>query len=409
MPAARTLLLACVCWISLCGAGFAQTIRNIPLPTERYLDRYGVTRAWWNQAVLNPSKDTIRSISLDEQQLYVVATSGAVTSFDAITGQRLWAGQFGLENEFVFEIASDDDMAFILAGASLHGVRKRTGESLFIFTLGDYPSAAPAIDADNIYIASADGSVRAYDWRRLQSLSEERKLPDYSEVALRWRRQTGQRIYRRPVTIDRTVFVAGDRGSLYAISTETGEVRYQFETDTGASAPLAEALGSIYFATRDLVVYGFDADTGILRWEFVSRRPIEHPPQAIGEDLYLLPVRGGIHSIDAVAGLERWRNPKPTQFLSAGLDIVYASDQSGDLVMLSRKEGTTLATIPLRSFEVRLSNDLTDWVYMATENGLVMCLRPQASEYPLYHKHPEARPLLPEFEEETPKPPEPEA
>jgi hypothetical protein len=44
-----------------------------------------------------------------------------------------------------------------------------------------------------------------------------------------------------------------------------------------------------------------------------------------------------------------------------------------------------------------LANDRSDRIYLATESGLVICLREQGREFPRFHKYPEREPILPEF------------
>jgi hypothetical protein len=53
--------------------------------------------------------------------------------------------------------------------------------------------------------------------------------------------------------------------------------------------------------------------------------------------------------------------------------------------------------LPLRDFTVRYGNELTDRIYLATSRGLVICLRENGQEFPIYHRYPERQPILPEF------------
>ena len=93
----RTIIIA-VCFSALfltaSDAVQAQRTGFTPkIPTQRFLGRYGLERAWWGQATLNPTRDTVRHLTVDEENVYVQATSGVVTAFDNETGKRLWAVQ----------------------------------------------------------------------------------------------------------------------------------------------------------------------------------------------------------------------------------------------------------------------------------------------------------------------------
>ena len=69
--------------------------------------------------------------------------------------------------------------------------------------------------------------------------------------------------------------------------------------------------------------------------------------------------------------------------------------------LLSRENGGLVGALPLRQFTVRLENDRTDRLYMATQSGLVTCIREKGSGFPLYHMFPDRRPILPEFAPEA--------
>ena len=79
---------------------------------------------------------------------------------------------------------------------------------------------------------------------------------------------------------------------------------------------------------------------------------------------------------------------------------VAASDADGNLTMVSRSSGETIGSLPLRRYNVRTVNDRTDRIFLATESGLVICLRQIGHPYPVYHRYPDRLPLLPEIEPE---------
>ena len=73
------------------------------------------------------------------------------------------------------------------------------------------------------------------------------------------------------------------------------------------------------------------------------------------------------------------------------------SDSLGNIVIVDRNDGSPVGALPLRDFKVRVSNDRTDRMYLATESGLVISIRDKNREFPIYHKYPERRPILPLF------------
>ena len=70
----------------------AQTAQR-GLPSRTLLDRFGLERAWTNQATIDVRSDVVRHLVADEEVVIVQARSGLITVFDAQSGVKLWDGQ----------------------------------------------------------------------------------------------------------------------------------------------------------------------------------------------------------------------------------------------------------------------------------------------------------------------------
>ena len=66
-----------------------QGIRGNVLPSHNMLRRHGLVRMWWGQAFLDPSRDVIDHMLVDEDVVVMQASSGTVTTFDSESGRRL--------------------------------------------------------------------------------------------------------------------------------------------------------------------------------------------------------------------------------------------------------------------------------------------------------------------------------
>ena len=86
---------------------------------------------------------------------------------------------------------------------------------------------------------------------------------------------------------------------------------------------------------------------------------------------------------------------------------MFGTDSTGNVVILNRADGRSLGTLSLRPFSVRLENDRTDRLFLATPSGLVVCLREQGSEFAHFHKYPDRAPIVPDVEPDEPTPPVP--
>jgi outer membrane protein assembly factor BamB len=103
---------------------------------------------------------------------------------------------------------------------ALHALDARTGEPRWSYATDDHVYASPALGERSVYIASADGSVYAFDLRGV----------------LRWRYDTGDTIRSSPVLgrapngTGRILYVGSANGELYALDAGTGRRRWSFDT-----------------------------------------------------------------------------------------------------------------------------------------------------------------------------------
>jgi len=104
-----------------------------------------------------------------------------------------------------------------------------------------------------------------------------------------------------------------------------------------------------------------------------------------------------MHCLTTLSGRERWWRPKIVDLLAVTPTTVFASDLGGNVVLLSRNNGSVRGALPLRQYDFRQPNDRTDRLYLATTSGLIVCLREKGREFPIYHANPENRPIIPEF------------
>lgn len=412
MPAFRAGLIAFALLISGSVAHAQSRGVDSLVPSQRTLNRLGLERMWWGQTVLNPSRDTVSHITLDEEMLYVQATSGTMTAFDSETGARRWVIQLGRGDGPQFPAISNEDTVMVVVGTSIFAVDKATGVVAWKLRLPGQPSTSPAADANNVYVGMLDGTVYAFDLRKVRTLYLKGMLPEWSQQAQRWRFKAAKEITSPPLPMGRVVAFAGRAGSLYVVTAETLKLVFQFETDAPISAGLARRGDTLYLASEDFTFYAINATTGIgaanrgrtgeVIWESISGVPIRKTPYIVGPDLFLMPERDGLHVISAATGQERWWQPRLTDFLAASTNLVFASDTERNLVVVSRSNGAIIGFLPLPRFTIRLHNDRTDRVYVATEAGTILALRQKGRGFPLFHQHPDRLPILPEFAPEEP-------
>jgi outer membrane protein assembly factor BamB len=379
-------------------ATFAQTVAVAQeLPTSRMLARFGMERAWWSQATMNIRRDHANHVTLDEDMLFVQSTGGMITAFDAETGQKKWARQLGVQDAPNYAAASNNKLVLVIAGMTLFCINKADGEELWTLSLPNQPSTSPVMDRKQVYYGTLDGSVFAFDLKMIRKLHDEGKLPQYTSTALAWRYKTAKEVTSKPLVSELLVHFGSRDNSLYTVTALERKLQWQFETLKPISAPLGWHGGYIFLASEDFNVFCIDQTTGSIRWQFIAGLPIRRQPRIVGNDVFIFPDRGGMHCVSKITGRRRYWRKNIRDFIAATEHLLFVSDFVGNVVVVARKDGAILGSLPLRGFKLRYGNELTDRVYLVNRSGLTVCLRERGKEFPTYHLYPERQPILPDL------------
>jgi len=129
-----------------------------------------------------------------------------------------------------------------------------------------------------------------------------------------------------------------------------------------------------YVASQDSNLYAVHVVNGSIEWRFTTGTPIVYRPAVTDDDVYVTTDRGGLRRLDRKTGQAIWRNGAADHFLAANPKVVYATDRSGHVLVLDRTRGTQVGSYDAREFTVPVSNDLTDRIYLAAHDGLIVCL-----------------------------------
>ena len=379
----------------------AQTsaVGGSPLPAESMLNRNGLTRRWWSHATINPRRDKLLHMAVDEQFLFLQSSSGTVSAFNCESGKRLWARPIGPSDRAIYPVTLNDEFLFVVAGLKLYAVRKATGDIAWELEIPGQPSSSPAADDQRVFVGCLDGSLYAFDLALVRDLYSQGLLPQYTEETIAWRYRTSKEIVTPAVPQGALVAFASRNGSLYIVAAEDRKLKFQFETDAKLSAPIVPYGDTLLVASEDSSFYSLNARSGKSVWQFTTGNVIRRPPVLIDDEVYLLPERDNLYKLSAETGQPLWPQARPRimDFLAAGSRWIFVADHQNNLVVLSRETGSTETRLPLSRFTKHLINDRSDRIYVATETGLVMCLHELGRDFPRFHMHPDRQPLLPDL------------
>jgi outer membrane protein assembly factor BamB len=380
---------------------FAQSSARNELPSNVMLGRLGLERAWWAHAAIDPTSDRLKYLLSDERITLTQTVAGMLSAFDNANGRRLWAVQVGDPHEVRFRAVTNEELVLVISGADMYALSKKTGDVVWQVKVPTAVSTPPGLDETRAYVGSINGTVYAYDLKFLDKLSKDPTLAGNMYRSLRWQYKTGARIMYQPISTGKVVVVASADASLYGLDTTNRKLHFQFETDQPLSAPITQIGRLIFVATEDRKAYCLDAESGALKWELLSGLRIRQTPRVVEDRVYLRPEGYGLRCLSVTNGVPLWSNRQALSFIAATPAVVYASDALGNVLLLNPKDGRQIGAFSMRQFPIRVANERTDRLYLASDHGLLVCIRERDRDFPLFHKNPDKGPILPEVAPEV--------
>jgi outer membrane protein assembly factor BamB len=418
---------------------FAQADRsgiytNALPPAREALERLNLKLGWQTFVQMDGKKDAIVSIRLTGKHLLLQTRSGLVTQIDAETGHANWRNRIGNPYQILQPLTYNSGSAFVLNNNYLYGLDRSDGSILFQMSLPVGIAAPPIADEEQIYLPTVLGRLRAYRLPSIQAEKEFRagkagdetkkgvdeytkstnpydppriKLPPPGQVEKigaqpleAWTGTTNLRLDFQPMVSGDVVALASSNGQMLAFnkvpySAGSASTLYRFHAEGELLAPPGQFDDTIYLGSRDANVYAIDILTGRVLWRHTAGSAVHRQPFATREDLYVTSERNGLTRLKRSTGETMWSIPRGNRTLVSQPDLdrvlavnpkfVYATDRSGRLAVVDRIRGTILSTYDLRDFVVLTPNEWSDRLYLAAQNGLVICLHDR--EYKVPHMH----------------------
>lgn len=264
-------------------------------PSASELEKLGLELRWEGQATLDVTRDVVRHIINDEQNVYVQSTAGMLTVLNAENGRQLWRRQVGQYDSPARRSVSNSEIVVVASGAELIGMDKFTGEEKFRHRLPTQIAARPGIDEKRIYVPLLGGAVYVYSLGTLEYLTRYDTLPPGIARAHLYKFVCGETIYHPPIVGEKAIAFVSEAGSFYSVETEGGSpggTRFQLVMSGPASHDLAIAEGDkgpvALVLTDDNQVFQIDMTTGTSQWSFPIGRKMTQAPIAVGSGVYVV-------------------------------------------------------------------------------------------------------------------------
>ncbi|MHB1426002.1 MAG: outer membrane protein assembly factor BamB family protein [Gemmataceae bacterium] len=423
-------------------------IYSQPVPPPReLLDRLNLKMSYRIYVPMDGRRDGLVTVQLSGRDLYVQTRSGLVTLIDAESGEALWRQRVGRPYVSEHALTFNSREVYVINNVYLYALDRLTGMVNWYFRLPEGVAAPPVADENMIFIASQTGRLTAYLLPRLDLLAsspagaaggsgvgetrEQRygrvaphradmggtsttishltktaseastaELPAGPQPVQAWSEVTSLRLELPLVLTPDRILIPAPSGNVQALSklltsTTTTTSSYRFPVEAEIRVPAGYFDGAAYIAAQDGNLYALETSGGRLLWRFTIGVPIIRRPVVTDEDVYLVASRLGMTRIDRATGLPSWRIPRngglvesnasANFYLASNPKYVYALDASGCLLVIDRRRGVTLSGFDSTDFVYPISNDVTDRIYLAANNGLIVCLHDR--EYPRAIRH----------------------
>jgi outer membrane protein assembly factor BamB len=435
LPVVLAMTALCV------GDDRTRLYSNPELPPREALDRLNLKQEWSLYVPMDGRKDGYISVQLLDGLMFVQTRSGTVAVINAETGRMLWHTSFGKGYQASFPLAINSYGVYAVNGGTIYGLDRTTGAVRWKFRQPEGLSAAPVADESMIYFSAGTGHMYAYFLplpaaaeitkaseaigppKTPQKDNDRPKETPYApaekdavgvgepQPALAWETQTHAQLGFPPVTSTDTLLVPTPPGTVLGLSKFPAKSAAQEVYHVRLDAGIAVRTGhyrdvlkngrvedTAYIGDREATVYAISVTDGQMRWRFNVGSQLQYAPAVTGDDVYATAEGNGMFRIARATGEPLWRikrgirtveaNPDAQRFLAANPKFVYASDKSGRLLVLDRGLGTELSSYDTREFAFPIANEMNDRLFLAANNGLIVCLHDKEYDKPYLHQKP---------------------
>lgn len=402
-------------WGTVC---YAQSSAPIFTPAE--LAPQGLVRSFFTQVQIDPARYRLTELVLDGDLLLIQTDAGTIHAVDSETGVTRWTRRIGDPRHPTLRAAINKKWVAVINGSNLFILDRNDGRVLWSIRTEGAPGAGPALSSQRVYVPCLDGKVFAYRIDQILERAAEdvtaraaRVLEAGSPLALTQQSERvvplvshsfGAAIIQPILTHEERgeerVAWATDRGFLFLgvinrIRAQEFPFIYRVDAAGGIVAqptylrpdPAAgRKVGMLFVVSGRGFVYAVRERDGKALWRFSVGEPIYEPVAALGDDVFVTSVLGRLSCLSTTNGTEKWAVSGFKQFVAASRDRVYAVDVLDQLQILLRATGARVGSIGVSRLPIRLMNDQTDRIYLATPWGLVQGLREEGLTQPIYHQ-----------------------
>lgn len=375
---------------------FGQSPVTKTIPSRTSLAQVGLERHWFNAVPLSSGSSRVAAMNLAGKYLFAQTTDGLIACYDAESGKRYWTYDVHALTLKPSNISVNDKMAIATVGQKILGIDLANGAKVFESKLEDICSGGTAVSSSLAIAALANGKVQVFSIKhpgvdtcgdRHNALTCPKLKPSVGSYIYAW--QTNKSITAKPLLTEKLMAFASQDGKFYMAAVGQRKIVHRVAT----KGPIRGNMG--YYGTSQVIVGSedqkiysiniFEPEDNATNWILPTSSPVNHAILVAGDDGFTVTKDGTFHAINLKDGTANWEMPVGRgKLLAITPGRIYGITEDGALAVVNRADGKILITpeqsyhsfgLDLRNYDFRMNNDVNDRVYLATADGIVLCLR----------------------------------
>jgi outer membrane protein assembly factor BamB len=375
---------------------FAQGPSTKIIPTRTALAQVGLERHWFNAVPLSRGSSRVAAMNLAGKYLFAQTTDGLIACYDAESGKRFWTHDLHALTLKPSNISINENLAVATVGQKIVGIDLATGTQIWQSKLEDICTGGTAVNSVIAIAALANGKVQVFNVKapgvdtcgdRHNALTCPRLKPSVGSYIYAWK--TAKTISAKPLLTEKLMGFASQDGKFYMASLGQRKIVHRVATKGAIRGNMGlYGKSQVIVGSEDQKIYSinlFEPEDNDTNWILPTKSPVDHAVLVAGDDAYTVSKDGTFHAIDAKSGTMKWEMPiGESKLLAITPTRLYGITEDGAIAVVNRADGQITVTpeqsfhsfgLDFRNYSARMSNDTNDRLYMATEDGILLCLR----------------------------------
>lgn len=236
------------------------------------------------------------------ETLFIVGDNDGLYAVDTASGEQRWFSEYRSAS-YASPTVTEDTV--FLRGRKLRALDPRSGWQRWQFNLGSGTYSSPTVADGTVYVGDRERNGGSNSAGNLYALDAESGDEE-------WVFDTDEFVDASPTVAGETVYVGGWKtrfrssddessgtGSVFAVETDSGTKRWQFETDGRVLSSPTVADDVVFVGSWDGTVYGLDAATGDERVALETGGRVSSSPTVADGRLYVGCNDGHVYALSA--------------------------------------------------------------------------------------------------------------